>query len=148
MKTVGELRRCVFPEGAEPKPLLTFNRVSLPIPLRREIRLDRRRKSVNLLCHEGSQLCRRPLTDSQRTTRIAQVAQHECATEAVLLAPTPMDDREITGGQRIVADEFTPLRGRIEQRGDLGLGQLLSAHRLCSPEVSHRQTSRSEPGSR
>jgi hypothetical protein len=33
---------------------------------------------------------------------------------------------------------------RIEQRGDLSLGQLLSAHRSCSPEVLHRQTSRSE----
>jgi hypothetical protein len=46
-----------------------------------------------------------------------------------MLAPTPMNDREITGGQRIVTDEFTRIRGRIEQRGDLGLGQLLSAHR-------------------
>ena len=148
MKAIGELRRCVFPEGAEPKPLLAFNGVSLPVPLGREIRLHRRRKSVDLLCHKSRQLCRRPLTSSQRTTRIAQIAQHECATEAVMLAPTPMNDREITGGQRIVTDEFTRIRGRIEQRGDLGLGQLLSAHRSCSPEVLHRQTSRSELGSR
>jgi hypothetical protein len=148
MKAIGELRRCVFPEGAEPKPLLAFNGVSLPVPLGREIRLHRRRKSVDLLCHESRQHCRRPLTSSQRTTRIAQIAQHECATEAVMLAPTPMNDREITGGQRIVTDEFTRIRGRIEQRGDLGLGQLLSAHRSCSPEVLHRQTSRSELGSR
>jgi hypothetical protein len=55
-----------------------------------------------------------------------------------MLAPTPMNDREITGGQRIVTDEFTRIRGRIEQRGDLSLGQLLSAHRSCSPEVLHR----------
>jgi hypothetical protein len=31
-----------------------------------------------------------------------------------MLTPTPMNGREITGGQRIVADEFTRLRGRIE----------------------------------
>jgi hypothetical protein len=148
MKGVGELFRRAFSEEAEPKPLLAFDGVSLPVALCREIRLDRRRKSVNLLCHEGCQLCRRPLTGSQRTTRIAQIAQHQCATEAVVLAPTPMNDREITGGQRIVADEFTRLSGRIEQRGGLGLAQLLSAHRSCSPQVSHRQTSRSEPGSR
>ena len=34
MKAIGELRRCVFPEGAEPKPLLAFNGVSLPVPRR------------------------------------------------------------------------------------------------------------------
>ena len=96
--------------------------MSLPVPLRREIRLDRRRKNVNLLCHKGRQLCRRPLTGSQRTTRIAQVAQHEGATETVMLAPIPTNDREITGGQRIVPDEFTRRRRRIEQRDDLGLG--------------------------
>jgi hypothetical protein len=49
-----------------------------------------------------------------------------------MLAPTLMNGREITGGQRIVTDESTRIRGRIEQRGDLGLGQLLSAHRSCS----------------
>jgi hypothetical protein len=133
MKAIGELRRCVFPEGAEPKPLLALNGVSLPVPLGRQIRLHRRRKSVDLLCHESRQLCRRLFTSSQRTTRIPQIAQHQCATEAVMLAPTPMNDREITGGQRIVTDEFTGIRGRIEQRGDLGLGQLLSAHRFMLP---------------
>jgi hypothetical protein len=129
MKGVGKFRRRAFSEGAEPKPLLAFNGMSLPVPFRPEIRLDRRRKSVNLLCHKGRQLCRRPLAGSQRTTRTAQIAQHQCATEAIMLAPTPMNDREIAGGQRVVADEFTRLRGRIEQRGDLGLGQLLAAHR-------------------
>ena len=71
MKGVGELRRRAFSEGAQPKPLLAFNGVSLPVPFRPEIRLERPRKSVNLLCHEGRQLCRRLLTGSQRTTRIA-----------------------------------------------------------------------------
>jgi len=39
-----------------------------------------------------------------------------------MLAPIPTNDREITGGQRIVPDEFTRRRRRIEQRDDLGLG--------------------------
>lgn len=145
---IDEFARRPLAEITQAEPLLAFNGVSLPVPLRREIRLDRRRGNVNLLCHEGRQLCWRLLTGSQRTTRIAQIAQHEGATEAVMLAPTPMNDREITCGQRIVADEFTRLHRRIEQRGDLGLGQLLSAHRSCFPEVWHRQTSRSEPESR
>jgi hypothetical protein len=64
MKAIGEPRCCSFPEGAEPKPLLAFNGMSLPVTLRREIRLDRCRKSVDLLCHESRQLRRRPLTGS------------------------------------------------------------------------------------
>jgi hypothetical protein len=111
MKSIGELRRRAFSEGAAPKPLLTFDGVSLPVTLCREIRLDRCRKSVNLLCHECRQLCRRPLTGSQRTSRIAQIAQHKCATEAVMVAPTPTNDREISGGQRIVTVEFTRFAG-------------------------------------
>jgi len=134
----------VFPTHAEWKTPQSSSRSisgegvpdrSIPPPARAvalKTGLDRRRKNVNLLCHESRQLCWRPLTGSQRTTRIAQIAQHEGATDAVMLAPTPMNDREITCGQRIVADEFTPLRRRIEQRGDLGLGQLLSAHRYVS----------------
>ena len=53
MKDVGDPRRGVFPKGAQPKPLLAFNGMSLPVPLRREIRLDRGRRSINLLRHEG-----------------------------------------------------------------------------------------------
>src|SRR5215469_12753776 len=39
-------------EKTQAEPHLAFNSVSLPVPLRREIYLDRRRKSVSLLCHK------------------------------------------------------------------------------------------------
>jgi hypothetical protein len=32
-----------------------------------------------------------------------------------------------------VAYQLTLIRGRIEQRGDLGFGQLLSSHHSCLP---------------
>jgi hypothetical protein len=147
-QSISELGSRSLAEGTQAEPLLTLNGVPLPVPLRGEIRLDRRGKNVDLLCHKGNQLGRGPLTASQRATRIAQIAQHEGATEAVMLAPTPPNDREITGGQRVVADEFTAIGWRIKQHGDLGLGQLLAVHRLCSSDVSYRQASRSEPRSR
>src|SRR6266850_8040908 len=34
-----------------------------------------------------------------------------------------------------VAYQLTLIRGRIEQRGDLGFGQLLSWHHLCLPGI-------------
>jgi hypothetical protein len=34
-----------------------------------------------------------------------------------------------------VAYQLTLIRGRIEQRGDLGFGQLLSSHHSCLPRI-------------
>ena len=85
---------------------------------------------------------------SQRPPRMAQVAQHQRVAEAAVIAAAAPNHREIRLGQRVMAHQLTRLRGRIEQRGDLGFGQLLSAHRSCSPEAWRRQTSRSGPGSR
>jgi hypothetical protein len=34
-----------------------------------------------------------------------------------------------------VAYQLTLIRGRIEQRGDLGFGQLLSSHHSCLPGI-------------
>ena len=149
MKGVGEFCRGAFSKGAQPKPVLAFGGVSLSIALCREIRLDR--------CQEE----RRSALPQRRSALPA--AAHRLAADDPDSANSTASvrsrggcDRPDTagsiarsrGGQRIVADQFTRLRERIEQRGDLGLGQLLSAHRSCSPQVSRRQTSRSEPGSR
>ena len=69
------------------------------------------------------------LTRFQRTAGITQIAQHQGVAEAVVVAAVTPNRREIVGGQRVVAHQFTAIGRRIEQRGDLGLGQLLSAHR-------------------
>ena len=75
---------------------------------------------------------------------MAEVAEHQRVAEATVITAAAPNHREIRLGQRVIADQITPLPGRFEQRGDLGLGQLLSAHRSCSPEASHRQTTRSD----
>ena len=58
-----------------------------------------------------------------------QIAQHQGVAEAVVVAAVTPNRREIVGGQRVVSHQFTAIGRRIEQRGDLDLGQLLSAHR-------------------
>jgi len=116
-------------EGTQAQPLLTFDGVSLPVPLRREIVLDRRRQRVNLLRDERNQRGWGSLTRFQRAAGIPQIAQHQCVAEAVVVAAVAPNRSEITGRQRVVAHQFTAIGRRIEQRGDLGLGQLRSAHR-------------------
>jgi hypothetical protein len=106
-----------LPKGTQTEPLLTLDGVPLPVPLRREIFFDRCGKSVDLLCDERNQLGWRRLT------------RFQCAAEAVMIATATPNRREILGGQRIVAHEFTAIGRRIEQGRDLALGQLLSAHR-------------------
>jgi hypothetical protein len=69
------------------------------------------------------------------TARVTQIAKHKCITEAAVIATAPSDHRDIRVGQCVKTDQFTPIRGRIEQLGDLDFGQLLpSCHlRLPSP---------------
>ena len=50
-----------------------------------------------------------------------------------MIAPTPPDHGGICLAQCAVAHQLTPIGRWIEQRGDLGLGQLLSAHQPCLP---------------
>jgi hypothetical protein len=52
--------------------------------------------------------------------------------EAVI-APTPPDHGDIYLVQCAVAHQLTPIGRWIEQRGDLGFGQVLSAHQPCLP---------------
>src|SRR5262249_22718840 len=55
--------------------------------------------------------------------------------EATMIAPTPPDHGSICLAQCAVAHQLTPIGRWIEQRGDLGFGQLLSAHQPCLPGV-------------
>ena len=148
MKGVGEFRRGVFPEGAEAQPVLQFGRMPAAILLSGEIIIDGFRPHINLFGDKRDQRRRRPFIGPQRPPRMAEVAQHQRVTEAAVIASGAPNHRKVRLGQRVMAHQLTRLRGRIEQRGGLGLGQLLSAHRSCSLEASRRQTSRSVPGSR
>ena len=144
-KGIGEFRRGVFSEGAEPEAVLQFGGMPSAVLLGGEIAIDGLRLRIDLFGDKRDQRRRRLLIGPQRPPRITQVAQHQRIPEATVITAAAPDRREICLRQCVMADELTRLRRRIEQRGDLGLGQLLSAHRSCSPEVLHRQTSRSEP---
>ena len=65
---------------------------------------------------------------------IAQVAKHQRVTETIMIATAAPDRGEVRGGQCVVAHQLTLIRRRIEQRGDLGFGQLLSSHHSCLPD--------------
>jgi hypothetical protein len=55
-----------------------------------------------------------------------QVAQRQRVAEAAVIPSAAPYHRKIRLGQRVMAHQLTLFRGWIEQRGDLGLGQLLS----------------------
>ena len=147
MKGVGEFGRGAFPKGTWPKPILQFGSMPAPILLGGEIVIDGLRTHIDLFGDKRDQSRWRPLIGPQRPPRITQVAQQQRIAEAAVIAATAPDHRQIRLRQRAMPNQLTPIRGRIEQCGDLGLGQLLSAHR-SSPEAWRRQTSQSGPTSR
>src|SRR5208337_25524 len=67
------------------------------------------------------------------TAGMTQVAKHERIAEAAMLTTAAPNDRDICIRQRVVAHQFTLIRRRTEQRGDLGFGQLLSSCHSCLP---------------
>lgn len=147
MKSANEFGRGVLPKRAEPKPVLQFG--SMPsASLRGEIVIDGFQPHIGLFGDKRNQRRRRPLVGSQRPPRMAQVAQHQRITEAAGIAPAASNHREIRLSQRVMANQLARVCRRLEQHGDLGLGQLLPAHRSGSPEASHRQTNRCGSGSR
>jgi hypothetical protein len=116
--------------------------------LRGEIVIDGFRPHIDLFGDKRNQHRCRPLVGSQWPPRMAQVAQHQRITEAAGIAAAAPNHREICLSQRVMANQLARVCRRLEQRGDLGLGQLLSAHRSGFPEASHRQTNRYGPESR
>ena len=60
-------------------------------------------------------------------------SKHEGVAKAIMIAATAPDRCEVRSREREVAYQLTLIRGRIEQRGDLGFGQLLSSHHSCFP---------------
>jgi len=143
MEGFGKFGRSMFSEGAEPQSVLQFSGMPATVLLGGEIAVEGLRMCIDLFGDKYGQRCRRPLIGSQRPPRMTQVAQHQRITEAAVIAAAAPDHREIRPRQHVMADQLMRLRGRIVQRGDLGLGQLLSVHRSCSPEAWRRQTSRS-----
>lgn len=63
----------------------------------------------------------------QGAAGMTQVAKHERIAEAAMVTTAAPDHREICIRQRVVAHQFTLIRGRAEQCADLGFGQLRSS---------------------
>src|SRR6478609_9075281 len=86
------------------------------------------------------------LIDAQGPSRIAEIAKHQRVAEATVIAPTPPDHGGICLAQCAVAHQLTPIGRWIEQRGDLGFGQLLSAHRSYPLHVKTGRPADPGPG--
>src|SRR5271166_6616113 len=87
-------RQCrggAWPKRTQPQPILQLGGMAPAVPLGSQIFVNRFWKDIDLLGDECEEQCRRSLAGAQRATRIAQVAQHERMTEAVVIAPTTPD---------------------------------------------------------
>ena len=60
--------------------------------------------------------------------RLVPDHKHQGVAEATVIAPTPPGHGDICLAECVVAHQLTLISRGIEQRGDLGFGQLLSAH--------------------
>src|SRR4051812_11373446 len=119
------------PKGAKAKSLLALDGLALTGPLRSQILIDGVRKNPDLVSDEREQDGRRSLAGAQRTTGEAQVAEHECMAEAVVIAAAAPDRGEISSGQREMTHQLTLLRRWVKQLCDLGLAQSLSSCHSC-----------------
>ena len=124
-----QLSGSTLAKRAQPKLLLALDRVALPVPFRREIFVDAVRKSLDLICNEHQQRGRRSLADAQCAAWEAQVAEHQRIAEPVVVAAAAPDRGEVSVGQRVVADQLTLLRRRLEQLRELRFAQSLE---LCA----------------
>ena len=84
-----------FAERTKPELLLAFDGMTLAVPLRREILVQRVRKNPDLLGDECEQGRRRSLAGAQRSAGVAQVAEHESVAEAVVISAAAPDCSEI-----------------------------------------------------
>src|SRR3954469_5426665 len=120
-----------LPKGAKSKSLLALDRLTLTGPLRGQIRVDGVRKNPDLVSDERKQGGWRSLAGAQRTTGEAQVAEHQCMAEAVVIAAAAPDRGEISSGQREMTHQLTLLRRWVKQLCDLGVAQSLSSCHSC-----------------
>jgi hypothetical protein len=119
----GQLSGRARAKGTEPKSVLQFRRMTPAVLLRGEIVINGfRRTSV---CSATNETRAAGGRCAQGTTGVTQVAKHKRVAEAVMIATAASDHRDIRIGKRVVAHQFTLIGERIEQRGELGFGQLL-----------------------
>jgi hypothetical protein len=127
----GQFVRGTRAEGTEPQPVLHFGYMALSVALCGEIVVNGFRKDIDLLCDEREKRPWRSLARLQRAAGVTEITEHEGLAETVMIATTAPDHRHIRGGQRVMAHQLTLLCRRVEQRRDLGFGQLLPSRHPC-----------------
>lgn len=95
--------------------------------------VERVRDDVDLFGDEVQQGRGRPFAGAQRAAGVVEVAEHQRVTETVVVATAAPDGGEIRSGESVVAHQLTLLGGRVEQRADLRLAQLLPSRHSMPP---------------
>src|SRR5271166_3822985 len=127
-------RQCrggAWPKRTQPQPILQLGGMAPAVPLGSQILVDGFWKNVELFSDECDERFRWSLAGLQRATGIAQVAQHERMTEAVVIATTTPDRRDVGVRKCVVAHELSLVDRWIEQRHDLVFAQLLPSRHSC-----------------
>jgi hypothetical protein len=124
----GQLAGRAPAEGAKAEPVLQFCGMTPAGLARDQVVVDGLWPDIDLFGDKRDQRGRRSLIDAQGPSRIAEIAKHQRVAEATVIAATPPNHSGICLAQCAVTHQLTPIGRWIEQRGDLGFGQLLSAH--------------------
>jgi hypothetical protein len=110
----GYFRRRPFAEVTQSELFLALNGMALPVPLRRQVFIDRNREHVDLIRDKFEQRGGWPLAYTQCPARIAQIATHQSVAQAVVVAAPAPDGRQVARRQRVVTDQLAPLDRRIK----------------------------------
>jgi hypothetical protein len=102
---------------------LALDGMSLSVAILREIVVDAVWKHLNLSRDEPQQRDRRPLARTQRPPRETQVAEHQCVTEAIMVATAASDYGKVGSGECVVPDQLMLVRRRLKQFRNLRLAQ-------------------------
>ena len=127
---------------------LQFHRMTATILFGRQITVDGVRQDIDLTSDKRNESSGGPLTGMQRTAGMTQITKHDRVTETAVIATATSDHGDIRVGQCVMAHQFRVIRGRIEQRRELGFRQLLPPRHARLPEHRNRETNRSGPASR
>ena len=94
----GQIGGRTRPEGTKSETALQFGRMAPAILLRGQIAVSGFGKNVDLRGDKTDESGRWPFVCPQRTAGVPQVAKHKGVTEAVVIAATAPDQRDVPGG--------------------------------------------------
>ncbi len=86
-----EFRSRACSKRTKPQPVLQFSGMAPAVPFRGERLVDGAGKDAGLFSHEGEKRSGWPFTGAEWAARVAQVAEHDCVAEAVMIAAAAPD---------------------------------------------------------